>query len=325
MPSSPVVTVLVADDRPRGMDAVEQAAEVRYVQADELAAGLKGADVLFVWDFFSKAVREAWPSSDRLQWLHVASAGVDAMLFDGLRTSDVVLTNSRGVFDDAIAEYVLGVVVAYAKDLPRSLDLQRQREWRWRETERVGGRTVLVVGTGPIGAAIARLLRAVGMDVRGVGRIAREDDPHFGVVHASAELEQHIGWADFVVAVAPLTEQTRGLFDRRVFAAMRPTARFVNVGRGELVVEPDLVDALQAGELAGAALDVFATEPLPAESPLWTMPGVLVSPHMSGDVVGWKDELADVFVANFRRWAAGEPLHNVVDKERGYVPSGGGA
>lgn len=305
------------------MAEVEQAAEVRYVRADGLRDAMAGAEVLFVWDFFSPAVRDAWPTADKLRWMHVASAGVDAVLFDELRSSDVVLTNSRGVFDDAIAEYVLGLVIAFAKDFPRSLEYQRQRQWKWRETERVGGRNALVVGTGPIGQAIARLLRAVGMEVRGVGRTAREDDPNFGIVHASAELADQVGWADFVVSILPLTDQTRGIFDRSVFAAMKPTARFINVGRGEHVVTTDLIDALRAGELAGAALDVFDQEPLPAESPLWTMDNVLISPHMSGDTIGWKDTLARVFVANFQRWLAGEPLHNVVDKQRGYVPTGG--
>jgi phosphoglycerate dehydrogenase-like enzyme len=317
------VTVLCGDDQPRGMAEVERLAEVRYVRADGLRDALAGADVLFVWDFFSPAVRAAWPAADKLQWVHVASAGVDAILFDDLRDSDVVLTNSRGVFDDAIAEYVLGLVIAFAKDFPRTLQLQRERRWEWRETERVGGRKALVVGTGPIGAAIARLLRAVGIEVRGAGRRAREDDPDFGIVHSSAELPDHVGWADFVIAVLPLTDETRGMFDRRVFAAMKPTARFINVGRGEHVVTEDLIAALRAGELAGAALDVFDQEPLPSESPLWTMENVVVSPHMSGDTVGWKDTLARVFVANFRRWIAGEPLHNVVDKKRGYVPTGG--
>jgi phosphoglycerate dehydrogenase-like enzyme len=305
------------------MAEVEQAAEVRYVRADGLRDAMAGAEVLFVWDFFSPAVRDAWSAADKLRWMHVASAGVDAVLFDELRSSDVVLTNSRGVFDDAIAEYVLGLVIAFAKDFPRSLEYQCQRQWKWRETERVGGRNALVVGTGPIGQAIARLLRAVGMEVRGVGRTAREDDPNFGIVHASAELADQVGWADFVVSILPLTDQTRGIFDRSVFAAMKPTARFINVGRGEHVVTTDLIDALRAGELAGAALDVFDQEPLPAESPLWTMDNVLISPHMSGDTIGWKDTLARVFVANFQRWLAGEPLHNVVDKQRGYVPTGG--
>ncbi len=304
------------------MAPVESAATVRYADAAELPDALRGADILFVWDFLSTAVPDAWPSADRLRWLHIASAGVDPVMFPGLRDSDVVLTNSRGVFDNPIAEYVLGLVIAFAKDFAGSLDLQRAGTWRHRETERVGGKRALIVGTGPIGRSIARMLTAAGLKVAGVGRRAREDDPDFGAVHASDDLAEHVGWADYVVAVAPLTEKTKGMFDRRAFAAMSSSARFINVGRGELVVTDDLVDALRAGELAGAALDVFETEPLPAESPLWTMDNVLLSPHMSGDVVGWKDTLVDVFVANFEKWLAGERLDNVVDKKLGYVPTG---
>lgn len=320
-PDSPVLAVLCADHRPVGMEPVEAAAEVRYVGESELDAGLRGADALFVWDFLSTAVRSAWPAADRLRWMHIAAAGVDPVLFPEVRESEVVLTNSRGVFDDSIAEYVLGVLLAFAKDFVRSWELQRERRWQHRETERLSGRRALVVGTGPIGRAIAAKLRAAGLEVSGAGRRAREGDPDFGTVHASALLADVVGDFDHVVAIAPLTEQTKGLFDRSVFAAMKPTARFVNVGRGELVVTEDLVDALGAGELAGAALDVFDTEPLPDDSPLWTMRNVLVSPHMSGDFIGWRDVLVEVFVANFRRWVAGEPLHNVVDKTLGYVPT----
>lgn len=319
----PVVVVLCGDAKPKGMAPVEEAAEVRYTTAGALADVLPGADALLVWDFLSTAVPTAWPAADRLRWVHIASAGVDPVMFPELRASDVVLTNSRGVFDDAIAEYVLGVVLAFAKDFTRSRELQAERRWRHRETERVGGRTALVVGTGPIGRAIARMLRAAGMTVAGVGRRARDDDPDFGTVHPSADLAEHAGWADYLVAVAPLTEQTKGMIDRQVLGAMKPTARLVNVGRGELVVTEDLIAALRAGELAGAALDVFESEPLPAESPLWGMPNVLVSPHMSGDFIGWQDALVDVFVDNFARWAAGRPLVNVVDKSLGYVPTGG--
>lgn len=304
------------------MEPAERAATVRYADAAGLPDALRGADILFVWDFLSSAVPDAWPSADRLRWLHIASAGVDPVMFPELRDSDVVLTNSRGVFDNPIAEYVLGLVIAFAKDFAGSLDLQRAGTWRHRETERVGGKRALVIGTGPIGRSIARMLAAAGLKVAGVGRRAREDDPDFGTVHASDDLAEHVGWADYVVAVAPLTEKTKGMFDRRAFAAMKPSARFINVGRGELVVTDDLVDALRAGELAGAALDVFETEPLPAENPLWTMDNVLLSPHMSGDVVGWKDTLVEVFVANFEKWLAGERLDNVVDKKLGYVPMG---
>ncbi|WP_408640267.1 NAD(P)-dependent oxidoreductase, partial [Saccharomonospora saliphila] len=145
------------------MDAIERSATVRYTDADGLADALTGADALFVYDFLSTAVPGAWHAADRLRWLHIASAGVDPVMFDGIRDSDVTLTNSRGVFDGPIAEYVLGVVLAFAKDFAGSLRLQEQRRWRHRETERVAGASVLVVGTGPIGRATARLLRAAGL------------------------------------------------------------------------------------------------------------------------------------------------------------------
>ncbi|GAB2993235.1 2-hydroxyacid dehydrogenase [Amycolatopsis acidiphila] len=304
------------------MKTIESVAEVRYSGEEGLADALRGADALFVYDFLSTAVPAAWHAADKLRWVHIASAGVDPVMFPELRASDVVLTNSRGVFDDSIAEYVLGVVIAFAKDLPGSLDLQRQSRWQHRESERVGGRRALVVGTGPIGRAIARLLRAAGLKVSGMGRRAREDDPDFGTVHPSADLVRHLPEFDYVIAVAPLTEQTKGMFDATAFAAMKPVARFVNVGRGELVVTSDLVTALREGRIAGAALDVFETEPLPSDHPLWTLDGVLVSPHMSGDFVGWRNTLVEVFADNFERWHTGRPLRNVVDKQLGYVPSG---
>ncbi len=303
------------------MDLIEQSATVRYTDTEGLPDALRGADALFLYDFLSRALADAWHAADRLRWVHVASAGVDSVMFPELRDSDVVLTNSRGVFDSAIAEYVLGLVIAFAKDFAGSLRLQQQRTWQHRETERVAGTSALVVGTGPIGRAIASLLRAVGMRVAGAGRRARSDDPDFGTVVSSQELTQHLGDYDVVVAVAPLTSQTRGMFDADAFAAMRPGARFVNVGRGELMVTDDLISALRSGHLSGAALDVFEQEPLPQDSPLWNMENVLISAHMSGDFVGWRNALVEVFTDNFARWRDGREFRNVVDKHLGYVPS----
>jgi phosphoglycerate dehydrogenase-like enzyme len=300
----PTITVLHADDVPTGLD------DVRFATDDTLADALPGTEVLLVWDFTSDAVRHAWPAADALRWVHTASAGVDRLTFPGLLESPVTLTNSRGVFDAPMAEYVLGLVLAMAKDLPGSLAAQGRREWHHRETEPVAGRCAVVVGGGPIGRAIARLLGAVGMEVELVGR--REFD----------SLPALLPRADWLVLAAPLTERTRGMLDAAALALLRPTARVINVGRGGLVVEPDLVDALSAGRIAGAALDVFAHEPLPRESPLWELPGVIVSPHMSGDIVGWREALVDVFTDNLARYRAGEPLRNVVDKTLGYVSTG---
>src|ERR671930_1104198 len=281
--ATPTVAVLCGEHRPPGMGEVEAAADVRYATAQELPAALRGADVLFVWDFLSTAVPDAWPSADQLRWVHIAGAGVDRILFPELVRSQVVVTNSRGVFDRPIAEYVLGLILAFAKDLPASLDLQRRRTWRHRDSQRIEGQHVLVVGAGAIGRAIGRLLSAAGMTVTGVGRGARPADPDLGEVHAAGELAALLPDADYVVVAAPLTDGTRGSFDAKAFARMKPSARLINVGRGPIVVEEDLVAALHKGQIAGAALDVFLTEPLPSDHPLWTAPNVIVSPHMSGD------------------------------------------
>ena len=312
-----------ADLAPPGhLHALADRMEVRHTDAGGLAAAMPGARVLLLWDFFSTAVAEVWERCDVLEWIHVAAAGVDTLLFDALRASDVVVTNARGVFDRPIAEFVLASILAHDKLLHESRELQRAHTWRHREPRLLAGRTVLVVGTGAIARETARLLSTVGMEVRGAGRTPAAADPDFGEMVSSLDLTPHLGWADHVVNATPLTAQTAGLFDARAFAAMRPGAHFVNIGRGGSVVEADLLAALESRHLAAASLDVFATEPLPADSPLWDAPGLVISPHLSGDVVGWRDALARQFVDNAERWLAGEPLANVVDKRLGYVPGG---
>ncbi|HEU0128156.1 MAG TPA: D-2-hydroxyacid dehydrogenase, partial [Pseudonocardiaceae bacterium] len=295
--------MLHSGDLPPGLDDAVGPAGVRYATADELTSALPGADVLLVWDFTSDAVRPAWPAADTMRWVHTASAGVDRVAFPELLDSAVVLTNSRGVFDVPIAEYVLGLVLAFAKDLPGTLRLQQNRTWRHRETERVAGRRAVVVGSGPIGRAIGRLLRAVGMRVDLVGRVERTGDPEFGTVLGQDSLPALAPGTDFLVLAAPLTDQTRGMVDATLLSALPPTARLINVSRSALVVTDDLVIALHEGRLAGAALDVFETEPLPAASPLWDAPGIVVSPHMAGDVHGWRTELVTLFTENLTRYA----------------------
>ncbi|MGW5786920.1 D-2-hydroxyacid dehydrogenase [Streptomyces sp. NPDC003757] len=314
--SPPVPTLLVLDaEPPPRLGRLTGRVRVEHVGPAALAERLPYADVLLVWDFTSHAVREAWPGDGpRPRWVHTASAGVDHLMCPELAGSDTVVTNARGVFDQPIAEYVAALVLAMAKDLPTTLRLQGERTWRHRESTRVAGTRACVVGSGPIGRAIARMLEALGITTALVGRTARPG------VHGTDELDRLLAGADWVVAAAPLTDDTRGMFDARRFGLMRPSARFVNVGRGQLVVEDDLVEALTARRIAGAALDVLNHEPLAPDSPLWRVPDLIVSPHMSGDTVGWRDELGAQFVELFESWAAGGPLANVVDKKRGYVP-----
>ncbi|MFC7305352.1 D-2-hydroxyacid dehydrogenase [Streptomyces monticola] len=312
--SEPTLLVLDAEPLPR-LGQLTGRARVLHADESTLAEQLPLADVLLVWDFSSHAVRHAWPGEGpRPRWVHTASAGADHLLCPELVESDTVVTNARGIFDQPIAEYVAGLVLSFAKELPRTWELQRAHRWQHRETQRVGGTRACVVGSGPIGQAIARTLKALGIQVAIVGRTPRTG------IHGPDDLDRLLARADWVVSVAPLTEETRGMFDARRFDVMSPSARFINVGRGQLVVEADLVAALEKRWIAGAALDVFEEEPLPADSPLWEVPGLFVSPHMSGDIVGWRDELAVQFLDLYERWAAGKPLSNVIDKKRGYVP-----
>jgi phosphoglycerate dehydrogenase-like enzyme len=308
----PKVIVIVPKGRPvPPVSRLADEAEIVIVRtAEELRAAQPGAEILFLNDFRSNLLREA--GSGELRWIHTSSIGVDALLTEEIVNGDIVVSNSRGVCERPIAEWILGVLLMFTKDLRRTLELQQERRWLHRETEPLLGRKVLVVGPGPVGRETVLLLRAAGMDVTVVGRSARED-PVLGAIGAFADLDRMLGEADDVVLTLPLTEATRGLFDAGRLARMRPGARLVNVGRGAVVVDRDLIDAIDTGHLGGAALDVFEQEPLPEDSPFWSRSSILVSPHASGDLVGWRGRVVDCFAENLRRWKAGEPLRDVVD------------
>jgi phosphoglycerate dehydrogenase-like enzyme len=318
------VAVLVvgatAGEPPPGLAALGEAVDLEYADtAPDVADALERADVVFAWRAQRELLQGAWPTANRLRWIQTASAGVDSLLFPALVESDVVVTNAGGIFDGAIAEWVVGMFVVFAKNVLGVLERQRRHEWRHELTEPLAGKRVLVVGVGGIGRAIARDAVALGMQVRGVGRTSRAGDELFGVVLGIDELRDAVGWADYVVDVLPGTPSTRHTFDGELFAAMKPGARFLNVGRGSTVDEPALVEALRRGAIGGAALDVFEEEPLPADSPLWDLPNVVVFPHMSGDHAGWRESVVELFVENLARFVNGEPLRNVVDKRLGYA------
>ncbi|ROZ88784.1 D-2-hydroxyacid dehydrogenase [Gordonia sp. OPL2] len=327
----PTIAILGAPDvpPPPNLDEISELGTVRSCTAETLPDALAGSDILLVWDFFSRALRDNWgPATAGLRWVHVCAAGVDSLLFDELRESDIVVTNAAGVFDQPIAEFVLASILARDKQLHLTKRLQRERAWKHRETTRTAGSSALVIGTGGIGRATARLLRAVGVRVTGAGRTARENDPDFGAVLATDDLVSYVGQFDNVVAIAPLTPQTERMINADVLSAMRPDAHLINVGRGQLVDEAALIAALASEQIGAASLDVFTDEPLDPASPLWVMDNVAVSPHMSGDVIGWRAELARQFLANLQQYVTtdgppAEVLGNVIDKKRGYVVSGG--
>jgi phosphoglycerate dehydrogenase-like enzyme len=317
-----VVMGATADAPPPRIDVVSDVVALSFADTSEaLADVLPGADVVLAWTPRSSLLRPVWPRADAVKWIQTASAGVDALLFPELVESHVVVTNARGIFDRAIAEFVLGTMLAFAKGLPGMLHRQARREWDHRDTETLSGKRVLVAGVGSIGREIGRLCGTFGMTVRGVGSTARGKDDVFRIVYGPDELADACRWADYIVNALPGTEGTKHLFDDKVISAMQPTARFVNVGRGTTVDEAALVGALRDERLAGAALDVFEREPLPLDSPLWELPNVIVSPHIAGDFAGFREAIVELFVQNLERYLTGLPLENVVDKQRGYVPS----
>ncbi len=247
-----------------------------------------------------------------LRWLHTFSAGVDHPVFRGLRARGVRLTTSSGASASAVAQMAILFMLALARDLPARLAAQRERRWSPERGEDLEGKVAAVVGLGPIGLEVTRLARALDMRVIGVRRRPVGDEPcETWPIGRLAEL---LALADWVVLALPLTAATRQIIDARALARMRPGARLVNIGRGELVDETALAAALREGRLAGAALDVFESEPLPETSPLWDVPGVILTPHVAASTPATHHHAAELFVENLGRWVRGEPLRNEVSE-----------
>jgi phosphoglycerate dehydrogenase-like enzyme len=315
------VTGASADAPPPGLLPAPADCELRFIESrEQLARDAADADVVFAWQPRLNWVEASWGWSPRLRWIAVAATGVDWLLFPALASSDVVVTNSAGIFDDAMAEYAVALVSAVCADLPATIRLQASRQWVHRETRRLAGSNVLVLGAGGIGRATARLFNRLGANARCVARTARAD-PELGQIAALEQLPTLLPGAAFVVLALPLTPVTEHVIGAPELALLRDDAWLVNLGRGRLVDEAALTAAVASQAIGGAALDVFTSEPLPADSPLWDLPNVIVSPHMSGDSLGWDTALTGLFRAQLARYRTGEPLVNVVDKRLGYVPT----
>ena len=258
---------------------------------------------------FPGPVHAPIPAHPSVRWIQVGGSGFDHLApWDAAR---VQVTNGAGVLAPYLAETVTGAMLALGCGFPNYAEQQRERRWRPAPFTPLRGRTLLVVGFGRIGECVARNAKALGMRVLGVrGRPAPH--PEADEMHGPGALEALLPKADFVSLHVRLNPATRGLFSREAVAAMKPGACLVNTSRGAVVDERALVDALRSGHVGSAYLDVFETEPLPAESPLWSMRNVLITPHASDNVAGWPRRFAALFADNLDRWQAGEPLLNRV-------------
>jgi phosphoglycerate dehydrogenase-like enzyme len=272
--------------------------------------------------FSSRLTERAFAAAPALRWVHSPAAGVGAMLFPAMKASPVVLSNSRGMNAVAVAEHALMLMLAAVRRLPDAV--RAQSAGRWAADELSGlpslrGRTLLIAGLGAIGRELARMASGMGMHVIGTRRETSEPVPEgVAAAYGPAQLPDLLPAADVVVLAAPLTADTRGMIGTAELARMKPAAWLVNVARGKLVDEGALIASLKRGTIAGAALDVFEHEPLSPSSPLWSMPNVIVTPHVAGFRADYWEAAAGLFAANLRRYLAGEAVANIVDKRAGY-------
>jgi phosphoglycerate dehydrogenase-like enzyme len=261
--------------------------------------------------------------AEKLRWLQAPQAAPPAgYYYPELIAHPVQITNFREIYNDHIAAHIMSFVLAFARGLQLYLPQQLRREWRpaGREEDDIvvhlPEATALIVGVGGIGAEAARLAAAFGMNVVGVDERRSEKPPGVAELHRGAALDSLLPRADFVILTVPHTPETEGFMNRARFQRMKQTAFFINIGRGMTTKLDDLVAALKAGEIAGAGLDVYEQEPLPADHPLWTMPGVLLTPHTAGHGPYLDERRYEVLRDNCRRFVAGRELRNLVDKSR---------
>ena len=290
--------------------------------SEELVAAAPGCEVYLGSGVPKDFFRAAQPT---LRWVHTGSAGVGAALFTEMVESDVVLTNSAGVHAPPMAETVLGMMLHFARGLDYAVRDQQAR--RWDQTAfatsasrviELRGATLGIIGYGGVGRAIAEKARCFGMRVLATRRHAQSSDDGTEIVTGRAGLERVLSESDVVVITIPATQQTTRLIGAPEMAMLKPTAVLINVARGTIIDEGALIEALRNNRIRGAGLDVFEKEPLPDDSPLWSLPNALILPHVSATTPRFWERQADLILDNFRRYLRGEPLRNVVDKLAGY-------
>lgn len=305
----------------RLLDKLPEPVDIRVGNDPKFAAAhAPSTDVILVGPSEHEALRLALPLAARVRWVHSLSAGVEKYMFPELVENAVPLTNGKGVFTASLAEFVMASILFFAKDLRALVRNQEAGKWRQFDVEFIRDRVLGIVGYGDIGRESARFARALGMKVVAVRRRAAfsKEDQDLKRVYSPEELLEMLAASDYVLVATPLTPETRGMIAKAQLDAMKGSSVIINVGRGPVIVESDLVAALQAKRIRGAALDVFDEEPLPEGHPFYALENVLLSPHSADHTAGWADLAMEVFLENFERFRSGQPLKNIVDKRAGY-------
>jgi phosphoglycerate dehydrogenase-like enzyme len=324
-----IVPSHVKGELSRSLEAILGSVEVVAVDVEgNLDGETTNAEVLLKYfpnDMFpgkvfdATVLRRVIQASPNIKWIHNGMTGMADLLYPRLVSSNITVTNAAGAHKDEIAEAALAMMLAAAKRFREHFGFQIRSEWHHLDHSMLMGRTVTIVGLGAVGSAIAWRCKALGTHVIAVKRLAVPSlPPHVDSLVTPDELPRILPLADYVAVSAALTSETRGLIGITELRSMKPSAYLVNIARGELVDEKALIHALREGWIAGACLDVFREEPLPASSPLWAMPNVIVTPHNAAWSPDSEKEALGLFLDNFKRYVTGQPLRNVVDKKAGY-------
>jgi phosphoglycerate dehydrogenase-like enzyme len=318
MNNQPLVLVLTVENDPQ-LAMLSNVPNVAGASLDAFAEAISKAEAILHWSGDREALRKIFLACPRVRWVHSRNAGLDNTLFPELVESSIPLTNGSGVFSQSLGEFALTAILYFAKDLPRMLRNKAAQRWEQFDIEEIAGQTVGIVGYGDIGRAVAWRAHAMGMKVLALKRHApAEGDPLIERFYAPQQMLEMLAVCDYVVVAAPLTGETRHLISDKEFAAMKPSAVVINVGRGPVIDQEALVRALVGKTIRGAGLDVFEQEPIPAGDQIWSLENVLISPHTADHTATWLNQAMQFFIDQYHRFSKGEPLANVVKKQLGY-------
>jgi phosphoglycerate dehydrogenase-like enzyme len=318
MKKQPLVLLLSNADDPQ-LHMLESVPHMRLNSASEINEEATRAEVILHWAGSRDLLRSVFLACPGVRWVHSRSAGLDSTLFPELVQSPVPLTNGSGVFSQTLGEFALAAILYFAKDFRRMLRNQEAGRWEQFDVEEIAGQTVGIVGYGDIGRAVASRVSAMGMRVLALKRHApASPDPLIAQFYGTHELSAMLAHCDYVVMAAPLTAETHHMIGDAAFAAMKPNAVVINIGRGPVIDQAALVRALTQGKIKGAGLDVFEQEPIPSGDPIYKFENVLVSPHCADHTKDWLNQAMRFFLQQYDRFRNGQPLENIVEKHLGY-------
>ena len=320
MSASPKILIFNPISERQKSFITEVTPNAKIVSADlkHAAEEIGDTEILVAWGF--NDIRPFYLQARNLRWIHALTAGVESLLFPETLQDPVLISNSKGIHGIPMAEHVLGLMLSFSRRLNLFRTQQQMHQWKrppLEDLQEIHGKTIAVVGLGAIGHEIAKKAKAMDMRVIAAKREMTQE-PFVDHLYRPEQLLEMLSAADFVVVTLPLTDATKNLFGQEQFAAMKSTAFFINVSRGGVVQEDQLISALQNHQIAGAGLDVFVEEPLPETSPFWDLPNAVITPHLSAISPVYLDRALQLFSKNLACYIDGKPLHTLIDKTRGY-------